>query len=199
MALKFQYNKTALQQLRRQLDMRLRALPTLKSKETALRVAVKKAAEKVEESTRALEKASGHAAHYDAFWLEFPPVLRVEKVHTYQVNVLGARLTEVERVEFSGENLGLFGQPAWYPAAYQLLKTLIELEVSLKAKRQQLVILQQMRKKTTQKVNLYEKVQIPAFEAAIRKIKGYMEDKENIAKASQKMLIERMRKKQNSL
>ena len=50
------------------------------------------------------------------------------------------------------------------------------------------------RKKTTQKVNLYEKVQIPAFEEGIRKIKRFLEDKENITKAGQKIV-----KKKNDL
>ena len=44
------------------------------------------------------------------------------------------------------------------------------------------------RKKTTQKVNLYEKVQIPGYEEAIRKIKRYMEDEENLSKASSKIV-----------
>jgi V/A-type H+-transporting ATPase subunit D len=37
MAIKFQYNKTALQGLNKQLNMRLKALPVIKNKETALR------------------------------------------------------------------------------------------------------------------------------------------------------------------
>ena len=44
------------------------------------------------------------------------------------------------------------------------------------------------RKKTTQKVNLYEKVQIPGYQEAIRKIKRYMEDEENLSKASSKIV-----------
>ena len=43
MAVKFQYNKTSLQQLDKQLKMRERALPTIKNKESALRSEVKKA------------------------------------------------------------------------------------------------------------------------------------------------------------
>jgi V/A-type H+/Na+-transporting ATPase subunit D len=43
MAIKFQYNKTALQDLNKQLQVRVRALPTIKNKETALRIEVKKA------------------------------------------------------------------------------------------------------------------------------------------------------------
>ena len=49
-------------------------------------------------------------------------------------------------------------------------------------------ILDFQRKKTTQKVNLYEKVQIPGYQEAIRKIKRFMEDEENLSKASQKIV-----------
>ena len=52
-------------------------------------------------------------------------------------------------------------------------------------------ILEFNRKKTTQKVNLYEKVQIPGYQEAIRKIKRYMEDEENLSKASSKIVKER--------
>ena len=37
-----------------------------------------------------------------------------------------------------------------------------------------LALLEKARKKTTQKVNLFEKVQIPGYEDAIRKIKRFM-------------------------
>ena len=47
------------------------------------------------------------------------------------------------------------------------------------------------RKKTTQKVNLYEKVQIPGYNEAILKIKRFMEDEENLSKASQKIVKKR--------
>ena len=44
------------------------------------------------------------------------------------------------------------------------------------------------RKKTTQKVNLYEKVQIPGYEAAILKIRRFLEDEENLSKSAQKIV-----------
>ena len=47
---------------------------------------------------------------------------------------------------------------------------------------------QTARKKTTQKVNLFEKVQIPGYQDALRKIKRFMEDEENLSKSSQKIL-----------
>ena len=53
MAIKFQYNKTSLQQLEKQLKVRVRTLPIIKNKESALRMEVKKS--KVEAAS--LEKA----------------------------------------------------------------------------------------------------------------------------------------------
>ena len=44
------------------------------------------------------------------------------------------------------------------------------------------------RRKTTQKVNLFEKVQIPGYQDALRKIKRFMEDEENLSKSSQKIM-----------
>ena len=53
MAIKFQYNKTSLTNLGKQLKIRTNALPTLKSKESALRLSV--IAAKAEAEKYALE------------------------------------------------------------------------------------------------------------------------------------------------
>ena len=42
MAIKFQYNQTSLQQLEKQLKVRVRTLPIIKNKESALRMEVKR-------------------------------------------------------------------------------------------------------------------------------------------------------------
>ena len=52
-------------------------------------------------------------------------------------------------------------------------------------------LLDHARKKTTQKVNLYEKVQIPGYENAIRKIKRFLEDEENLSKSAMKIVKKR--------
>ena len=48
MAIRFQYNKTSLQQQEKALKMRLRTLPTIKSKESALRQQVKQTKREVD-------------------------------------------------------------------------------------------------------------------------------------------------------
>ena len=49
MAIKFQFNKTSLNEINKQLKIRLLALPTLQNKESALRLEVKKAKKRSEE------------------------------------------------------------------------------------------------------------------------------------------------------
>ncbi len=82
MAIKFQYNKTYLQRLKKQLEVRERALPTLKNKEAALRSEVKKAKETAEEFDRKLEKQLQAYQHAIALWDEFDnDLVRIEDVN----------------------------------------------------------------------------------------------------------------------
>ena len=60
-------------------------------------------------------------------------------------------------------------------------------------------LLEHARKKTTQKVNLFEKVQIPGFQEAVRKIKRFMEDEENLSKSSQKILKSLQEKREKKI
>ena len=73
----------------------------------------------------------------------------------------------------------------------QILKDLTRLGIESEVYKEKNRILEYQRKKTTQKVNLYEKVQIPGYKEAIRKIKRYMEDEENLSKASSKIVKSR--------
>ena len=75
MAIKFQYNKTSLNNLGKQLKMRQKALPTLQNKESALRLEVRKAKER---SEKLIEELNASMKKYDylaALWNEFDPGL----------------------------------------------------------------------------------------------------------------------------
>jgi len=196
MALKVQYNKTAIQQLQKQLNIREKALPTLKSKETALRLEVKKAADKLNEVKAKLNELLKAIDDLDRLWIEFPEVLRIEKKDIFSKNIAGVRIPILKEVKFKIAEINLARQPAWVPLGIELLKEILKLRVEMKAVEQQFEILTYARKKTTQKVNLYEKVQIPQYREAIRKVKRFLEDKENLEKAAQKIVKQRSEKKE---
>ena len=68
------------------------------------------------------------------------------------------------------------------------LKAIADVGIRQEFVRRKVDLLEYARKKTTQKVNLFEKVQIPGYQDAIRKIKRFMEDEENLNKSSQKIV-----------
>ena len=82
MAIKFQYNKTSLQQLEKQLKVRVRTLPIIKNKESALRMEVKRCKEEAAELEERLETQISSYEHMHALWNEFDASLvRVKDVH----------------------------------------------------------------------------------------------------------------------
>ena len=189
MAIKFQYNKTSLTELGKQLKVRQRALPTLQNKESALRLEVRKAKA---DSDRLIEELDETLRKYDylsALWNEFEPgLIEITDVDLYTKKVAGVKTPALGEIHYRILPFNAFVKPAWYADGVAILKELsrlgIESEVFMEKRR----ILEFQRKKTTQKVNLYEKVQIPGYKEAIRKIKRYMEDEENLSKASSKIV-----------
>ena len=153
MAIKFQYNKTSLNELGKQLKVRQKALPTLQSKESALRMEVRKAKDESE--------------------------------------LAGVKTPALGEIKYELKPFNAFTKPAWYADGVAILKELSRLGIESEVYKEKARILDYQRKKTTQKVNLYEKVQIPGYQEAIRKIKRYMEDEENLSKASSKIVKNR--------
>ena len=192
MAIKFQYNKTSLTNLGKQLKVRQRALPTLKSKESALRASVITAKAESERLLRELDAALEQYSYLARLWNEFTPgLIAVEDVDLAVVKVAGVKVPELREVIYDVKPLDLFAQPMWYSEGVEILKKLAQLGIESEIYTEKSRILEFQRKKTTQKVNLYEKVQIPGYQEAIRKIKRFMEDEENLSKASQKIVKSR--------
>ena len=189
MAIKFQYNKTSLNELNKQLKTRVRALPTLKSKESALRLEVKKAKQRSESLVEQLEAELKSYEYMARLLNEFEPgLISVTDVKLKTVKIAGVPTPALEEVLFDVKDINLFTKPMWYADGVQILKNLAQLGIESEVYTEVSRILDYQRKKTTQKVNLYEKVQIPGYNEAIRKIKRYMEDEENLSKASQKIV-----------
>ena len=189
MAIKFQYNKTSLQALEKNLKMRQRTLPIIKSKETALRLEVKKCKEDAEALERKLqEQINGYESMY-ALWGEFDASLvELEDVQIDVRKIAGVRIPVLSNISLRVRPFGLFSAPKWYFDGIRLLQGLAKTAVEHEFALAKLNLLDHARKKTTQKVNLFEKVQIPGFQEAVRKIKRFMEDEENLSKSSQKIL-----------
>jgi V/A-type H+-transporting ATPase subunit D len=188
MAIKFQYNKTSRQEVEKQLKIRVRALPTLQSKETALRMEVKKAKKEIEDLDKELEAQIKSYEKMLGLWTEFDPTLvAIRDVNLSKRKIAGVPIPILESVDFDIKRFSLFNSPKWYLDGVRTLESLAEISIRRDFNELKMRRLEYARKKTTQKVNLFEKVQIPGYKDAILKIKRYLEDEENLAKASQKI------------
>ena len=192
MAIKFQYNKTSLNEIGKQLKVRQRALPTLQNKESALRMEVRRAKVESEDLDRQLEEAIRRYDYLAALWNEFEPgLVSITDIDLHTVKVAGVKTPALGEIHYELRPFNAFVKPAWYADGVAILQQLSRLGIESEVYREKARILDYQRKKTTQKVNLYEKVQIPGYQEAIRKIKRYMEDEENLSKASQKIVKSR--------
>ncbi|MBO5172974.1 MAG: V-type ATP synthase subunit D [Bacteroidaceae bacterium] len=189
MAIKYQFNKTSLQALEKNLKMRQRTLPIIKSKETALRLEVKKCKDEAEVlEERLQQQIEGYESMY-ALWGEFDASLvSLKDVELGEKKIAGVRVPLLLNISLEVRPFGLFSAPKWYFDGIQLLQGLAKTAVEREFVLAKLDLLDHARRKTTQKVNLFEKVQIPGYQEAIRKIKRFMEDEENLSKSSQKIL-----------
>lgn len=197
MSVNFQYNKTSKQLLEKQLKVRVRALPTIKSKESALRVEVKKAKYDALSLDDKLNEKIQQYEHMMSIWAEFDvSLITVKEVHMSMKKIAGVKTPVLESVDFDIKPFSIFNNPQWFLDGIALVKELALIGIEREFFNRKMHLLEHARKKTTQKVNLFEKVQIPGYEDAILKIKRFLEDEENLSKASQKIVKTRQQKKE---
>ena len=200
MAIKYQFNKTSLNDLNKQLKVRSRALPTLKNKESALRLEVKRAKDRAEELSRELGEKMKSYEYMSGLWNEFvPDLLTVRDVTMDIVKIAGVRVPVIKEAIFEEKSYNLFTAPFWFLDGIKILKDLSVIGIESEFYIAKMELLDRARKKTTQKVNLYEKVQIPGYQEAIRKIKRFMEDEENLSKSAQKIVKQRQQQEEEVL
>ena len=189
MSIKFQYNKISLQDMQGSLKLRQRALPTLQNKESALRVEVKKAKDNARNLSEKLNKKLEELGNMLRLWVEFDDSLvTIKDVNLKTKKIAGVKTPVLEGVVFDIKEYSYNNNPGWYPDGIEILKELATLSVEREFYIRKMELLDFARKKTTQKVNLYEKVQIPGYDEAIRKIKRFLEDEENLSKSAQKIV-----------
>ena len=149
----------------------------------------KKAKDTARDYQRRLEALTAQYDYMVALWGEFDlTLLKVVDVELSMQKIAGVRTPVLEDVRFDEKQYDLFSSPVWYADGVELLKKLARLGIECEVYNRKMELLDYARRKTTQKVNLYEKVQIPGYEDAIRKIKRFMEDEENLSKSAQKIV-----------
>lgn len=161
---------------------------------------VKKAKDKIRELEKKLTKEISSESESVGLWNEFKPnLINVGDVKISTTKIAGVKIPVLEEIIFNETEFSIFENPKWFPRGISVVKSLAKIGTEREFFVKKMSLLDYARKKTTQKVNLYEKVQIPEYEDAILKIKRFLEDEENLSKSAQKIVKKRQQKQREAL
>ena len=152
MAIKFQFNKTSLGELDKQLKMRTKVLPTIKSKESALRVEVKRAKDTATDYLQQLDTLTAKYDYMTSLWAEFDAnLLKIKDIEVTVIKIAGVKIPLLKELIFEQKKYDLFSAPIWFADGIALLKNIAQLRIEYEVFNYKTELLDSARKKTTQK------------------------------------------------
>ncbi|MCD6496992.1 MAG: V-type ATP synthase subunit D [Deltaproteobacteria bacterium] len=199
MADKVKLNKNSLREQKQALALFQEFLPTLELRKQQLQMEVRELRKVVEDKRSKmhihLDSAQQWANLISSTVDEMRHIVRVKEIVTHRGNVAGVRVPVFDRVEFEPVQYSLVAtDPAFDDMVSFWLKAL-SLREELAVLERQLVLLDRELVKTTQRINLYEKVLIPEAKEHIRRIKVYLGDQQTAAVCRAKMAKEKIVRK----
>lgn len=173
-------NKSELQRQRRQLALYERLLPSLELKRQQLRAEANKAQRHLEDITRELTDKKQHSAAQLPMLanqeLNLSGLVTIKDVLLEDDNVVGVNVPKLVEVTLEVASYGLLARPHWVDAWRDHLQDLVRLHVAQEVAKVRLAKLEYAVKRTTQRVNLFDKVLIPQAEDTIRRIHIFLAD-----------------------
>ncbi len=178
-------NKSEMQRQRRQLALYQRLLPSLELKRQQLRAEANKAQRHLEGINRELASKKQHSAKQLPMLanreLDLSGLVRVQNVILADDNVVGVNVPKVVDITLEVARYGLLARPHWVDAWREQLQDLVRLEIRQNVAQVRLEKLEYAVKRTTQRVNLFDKVLIPQAEDTIRRIQIFLADADRAA------------------
>ena len=164
------------------LKMYRRYLPTLTLKKQQLQTEIRA----IEANAEAVRKAKADLEKGFASWIAvfsetdaFPDgIITVSNIRKGVGNVAGVAIPVYEGADFSRGDYDLYETPLWVDIAANHMEKAMSLDLEAEVLEEQVRLLEQELRSTTQRVNLFEKVKIPEAEENIKKISIYLADQQ---------------------
>lgn len=110
--------------------------------------------------------------------IQLGSLLQVKNVDVRYANLVGLELPELAAFEVDVQQYSRLLLPHWVDPLLKLQQQTLKLEVEIQVFEQRLLLLEEGLQKTTQRLNLFDKVLIPEAQANIRKIRIALSDAE---------------------
>ena len=200
---KVRLSKNELAKQRNQLKLYQKLLPSLDLKRRQLTVELTKAERELADLRRSvseLEKAIGEELPMTAFSeIDVDGLVTVEALEIGEENVVGTRLPALERIDCKVADYSLLNKPAWVDVLVARLRDAAEQRARVRVGEERVKRLEHAVRRTTQRVNLFEKILIPGANEAIRQIMIYMGDQERSAVANSKLTKAKLKRQQKAM
>ena len=105
-------------------------------------------------------------------------LVQLKKVEVVYTNLVGLQLPFVGEFEVEIQQYSKLASPIWFDLWLEKLQTALRLQVEMRVAMRRLALLESGLQKTTQRLNLFDKVLIPQAEKNIRKIRIALSDAE---------------------
>ena len=179
---KIKFTKGELKRQRDSLSQFRHYLPTLQLKKQQLQMKISEARKTIEgleellkDITANVEKWAGLLAENS---IDIKEWIIPTDVRKGEANVAGARIPVFKNIFFKEQDYDLYETPAWIDSGIEKLREMITKIVEIDIINQQIALLAQELRVTTQRVNLFEKVKIPECIENIRRIRIYLGDQQ---------------------
>ena len=164
------------------LKMYRRYLPTLTLKKQQLQAEIRTIEAKAEAVRKERENLEKGFSSWIAVFSEtdaFPEgIITVSNIRKSCGNIAGVAIPVYEGADFARGDYDLYETPLWVDIAATHMEKAMSLDLEAEVLDEQVRLLEQELRATSQRVNLFEKVKIPETEDNIRKISVYMADQQ---------------------
>ena len=197
---KIRLSKSALAKERSQLQLYQRLLPSLDLKRRQLTVELDKARKQHTTAQAAVEELEARIgselrmlAHTD---VGVARLVTMKSFRLEEENVVGVRLPLLEEIECEVADYSLLDKAAWVDVLVDRLKRAAEERTRVQVATERVRILARAERRTTQRVNLFERVLIPEAKENIRRIQIYLGDAERSSVANSKLAKQKQQRAQ---
>ena len=179
---KIKLTKNELKVQKDALKMYRRYLPTLTLKKQQLQSEIRTIESKAKAVRKEREDLEFGFKEWIAVFSEmnaFPQgIITVSNICKGKGNIAGVDIPTFEGADFSRGDYDLYETPLWVDIAATHIERAMSLDLEAEVLDEQVRLLEDELRATSQRVNLFEKVKIPETEANIKKISIYMADQQ---------------------
>ena len=195
---KVKNTKTELKAQRDALKRYRRYLPTLLLKKQQLQMEIRQVEQRVTEKRAEEEAARGALADWVKLYsdpLDYLSWLKVEAIDVEPGNIAGVAVRTLREIRFQRTTPDLWATPAWLDEGLATLEQLFRVRIERRLLEEQLRLLAEELRTTSQRVNLFEKVKIPECAENIRRIRIFLGDENTSAVVRSKIAKDKSIKK----